>query len=239
MFKNNRKNNPPTVALRACSMACVAVTLLSASLVGASEPIVGQYAEARTCDVWTGPCFANGEINLVGKHAVMAWSVQRGTHNGVSLAGRKIVAILDADGTLHTESEGKVRALLYVDADATVEQAHALQAMATALAPDHLKNIIRVERETITFSRDGLAVRLRVGESSKTQPPKVALETTALSAHCDTICGNEEKAYPTLSKNSVVTCAKTVEHAYTGKDLGGSRWSQPQRRSAMVGSFAL
>ena len=49
------------------------------------DAVVGQYLEARTCDVWTGPCFANGEINLRGEHAVMAWAVQRGKDRAAAM----------------------------------------------------------------------------------------------------------------------------------------------------------
>ena len=43
---------------------------------GSDDPLVaGQYIEARTCDVWTGPCFANGEMNVKGRQAVVAWKV--------------------------------------------------------------------------------------------------------------------------------------------------------------------
>jgi hypothetical protein len=60
------------------SLVCGLVLLLSGMGL-ASEPVVlGDYVEARTCDVWTGPCFANGEINLRGDSAILGWSVRKG-----------------------------------------------------------------------------------------------------------------------------------------------------------------
>ena len=47
----------------------VAFVILAAPA-GAAE-LSGKYIEARTCDVYTAPCFANAEMNLTGKHAVM------------------------------------------------------------------------------------------------------------------------------------------------------------------------
>ena len=44
----------------AVAAAVLALTTAPASAAG----ITGQYMEARTCDVWTGPCFANAEVNL-------------------------------------------------------------------------------------------------------------------------------------------------------------------------------
>ena len=34
--------------------------------------ISGDYLEARTCSVYVGPCFANAEMGLAGKEALMA-----------------------------------------------------------------------------------------------------------------------------------------------------------------------
>ncbi len=61
----------------------VFVSVLPASAAG----LTGKYIEARTCDVWTGPCFANAEMNLTGKHAVLGWKVEKGEFQGVSLDG--------------------------------------------------------------------------------------------------------------------------------------------------------
>ena len=50
-------------------LAGFVMLLLAAPLQAAS--ITGEYVEARTCDVWTGACFANAEMNVTGKHAVL------------------------------------------------------------------------------------------------------------------------------------------------------------------------
>jgi hypothetical protein len=59
---------------------CLAV--LSLVSTGAAAEISGEYLEARTCDVYTGPCFANGEVGIAGKEAVMAWKVDEGKWAG-------------------------------------------------------------------------------------------------------------------------------------------------------------
>src|SRR5205807_3392233 len=61
---------------RRFALAPLTACLLVGATVHADEPstaIRGQYVEARNCDVWTGPCFANADFNLTGKNAVMAW----------------------------------------------------------------------------------------------------------------------------------------------------------------------
>ena len=47
-----------------------ALTALFAAAPLHASTITGKYVEARTCDVWTGPCFANAEFDLTGKNAV-------------------------------------------------------------------------------------------------------------------------------------------------------------------------
>lgn len=207
----------------------LAILALAAGAGVANEgsAITGEYIEARTCDVWTGPCFANGEINLIGKQAVAAWIVTRGSWAGTSLDGLKVVAAISAEGTLHTSGEGKVEAVLMVDEKATAEQAKALVAMAKSLAPQHLANVVKIERRAIAYSRKGLEAELSAGEDAR-------IKTTAFCP-CDAICCNEEKAYPSIG-DAKVECAKTLEHAYRGAGLGGT-WSDPVKRSAMIGTF--
>src|SRR5947209_4061623 len=82
---------------------------------GAGE-ITGQYIEARTCEVFTGPCFANADTGLTGRNAVMAWKVEHGTRDSVRLDGLGIVAIVSTSETLGLTQTGSSRAVLIVDA---------------------------------------------------------------------------------------------------------------------------
>src|SRR6266581_2660227 len=84
------------------SALALLATIMTAAPAG---EITGQYVEARTCDVYTGPCFANADTGLTGKHAVMAWKVEKGKLDNVSLDGLSIVeadvvqlALLDFPG---------------------------------------------------------------------------------------------------------------------------------------------
>ena len=54
--------------------------------------ITGNYMEARTADTYTGPCFANGEVDINGKEAVFGWKINNGSWKGVSLQGLGVVA---------------------------------------------------------------------------------------------------------------------------------------------------
>ena len=47
--------------------------------VAGAAGIRGEYIEARTADVFTGPCFSNAEVFIYGNQAVMAWKVTEGS----------------------------------------------------------------------------------------------------------------------------------------------------------------
>jgi hypothetical protein len=213
-------------------LAGLAILTISAGTVLADgdkkTTIRGEYVEARTCAVWIGSCFANGEVNLMGKNAVVGWSVTEGSWDGEKLDGLKIVAVLDAEGTLQTKYEGKVSSIAFVDKKATDAQAAALVAMAKALAPDHLSNLKTTERKDITSARQGI-------EATLTVEKVLQLKTKAICL-CDQASCNAYLFYPSFSKSTQVESAKTVAHSYEGEGLG-VRWSDPERQGAMVGTF--
>ena len=219
------------ILLLAAASAGAALLLGPEGSAAAGSGIAGDYVEARTCDVWTGPCFANGEINLRGDNAVLAWRVTRGKSHGEDLSGLAVVAALDSEGTLTTNVEGKVRSVVYVDDRASESSRSALVEMARSLAPRYLKDIVEVRAAKISFASEGRSVSVAAGN-------EVKLETTALSRHCDSVCGNEASFYPPLATLPEVECAKAVENSYSGSSLG-PRWSDPNKRSAMVGRFTF
>src|SRR5947208_16354634 len=92
----------------------VLALLVTAPACHAAPSISGDYLEARTSDIYTGPCFANSEVNLAGKEAVVAWRVQQGAWRGVPVEGLSIVAVVRAAATLGdpTESPLPARAVL-------------------------------------------------------------------------------------------------------------------------------
>jgi len=60
--------------------SCIlAAALLFAGSVLAQGHINGDYIESRSADVYTGQCFANGEVGLSGDQAILAWHIRSGT----------------------------------------------------------------------------------------------------------------------------------------------------------------
>src|SRR6516162_8335590 len=98
--------------------------------------VSGQYIESRTADVYTGPCFANSEVNLTGQEAVLGWHVDKGTWENVSLDGLSVTAVVRASATLGDAFSNpfRARAVLIVDEGANAAQRPALVNFAQAQA---------------------------------------------------------------------------------------------------------
>src|SRR6266853_5262998 len=107
--------------LLVCLVACLSISM-------AAQEIRGDYLETRSADVYTGQWFSNGEVNLVGKEAILAWHVQSGSWNGVSLQGLTVAAAVRANGTLGDPYEDPYpsKAVLLVDDQASAQQQAAL-----------------------------------------------------------------------------------------------------------------
>ena len=114
------------------SVSLAASTLMGASLPAVHSSLRGDYVEARTADVYTGPCFANGEVDLVGNLAVFGWKVNKGEWQGVNVDGLSVIGVVKASGTLgyiHSNAY-PVKSVIIVDERATPAQRLALQSFA-------------------------------------------------------------------------------------------------------------
>ena len=109
-------------------VAAAILGLASASMrAGSNGTISGEYVEARTAEVFAGGCIMNSEAETMGRQAVMAWKVDRGSYQGVSLDGLAVVAAVNGDRNLGMREMGgelpqHVRAALVVDERATAAQ---------------------------------------------------------------------------------------------------------------------
>ena len=85
--------------------------------VAGAAGIRGDYVEARTADVFTGPCFSNAEVFIYGNQAVMAWKVTEGSWNGVDLGGLSVAAAVHGTTTFSEDQPDQARSVLIVDAE--------------------------------------------------------------------------------------------------------------------------
>src|SRR5262245_58562402 len=136
------------------SSAIVAVA--AARLAAGGHSVSGSYVEARTAEVFTGGCIMGSEAETMGKEAVLAWRVDRGSFNGISLDGLAVVAAVAGDKNLGIQEIGGEKAVtrstLFVDQRANPAQRLALVAMANDLSNGTLGTIVNVSPSPITFS---------------------------------------------------------------------------------------
>lgn len=220
----------------AVTVLCAGATVSFAAGLPARS-LSGNYMEARTADVYTGPCFANGEVEQVGTEAVFGWKIKNGSWQGVDVTGLAVVGVVRAEHTIGnlTEKVNKAKAVLIVDEKATPEQRTALQSFAKKQAGDLLNDVVAVSAAPIVFAVEndnihGGGVRLTAGSLAE-------IKTRAMNAQ-DHVCGNEDVYYEPLTKLDHAMPTYSLENSYQGNDLG-AKWHNRLKRSSFVGTFQV
>jgi hypothetical protein len=214
-------------------MLAAAVATISLSSVRGSEPLRGTYVEARTCQVYTGPCFANGEVGSTGKDAIMTWQVKSGEFDGVDLKGHAVAMIVRTSHTLGFngfDDAKTTKAIVIVDVTADPSQSEALLDFArsqTGITPSQIAKVYRRDIE-MQFDMTALTATVEVDDFARL--------VTRKARPGDCICSNESAYYPPLTKLKGSVPAVTIEGDVTARRLGG-RWSIPDTRTAYIGTF--
>lgn len=217
-------------------MAALTLTVLTLGSIGNAQSISGDYIETRSADVWTGPCVANGEMNLVGDQAILAWRVNKGEWKGVSLDGLSVVAVVKANATLGDQYNNPypAKAVMIVDEKACGDQQKALVEFAQSMAGELLKNVVRVEIAPIKVEVSGegghyATTLVRAGKFA-------GIQTRAINPK-DHLCGNEDIFYQPLAEmtHSMPAVAELDQFQGAGLDVS---WTVSGKRSAFVGTFA-
>jgi hypothetical protein len=240
-------SDPERTLMRTLSRAlCAAILTLSPALAQAVE-IQGDYVEARNADVFTGPCFSNAEILIVGKQAVMAWGIRQGTWKGVDVAGLCVAAAVQADNTFTEDNPAKARAVLIVDSKANEQQRSALIDMAKTLGGTRVANrptAVIVTRMQLKLEEMHADRETAHSTHGMPQTPRASFWAAGIAQIVtrplddrDHLCGNEVVAYPPLSKSVEAKPAYTLGHEFKGEGLE-VRWDDPNCRSSFVGHFA-
>src|SRR5581483_12052697 len=197
---------------------------------GTNGKVSGEYVEARTAEVFTGGCIMGSEAETMGKNAVLAWKVDRGSFNGVSLDGLSVVAAVAGDRNLGIAEIGggkaNVRSAVFVDERANPAQQIALVAMANELSRGLVGNIVTVTPAPIQFTDKGQEIHV--------QTTQVALDVNKQMSH-DPTCGAMQWFHPFVPA-ARAEMGVAEQHAFTGSMLG-TKWSDPNKRSAFFGTF--
>jgi hypothetical protein len=213
----------------------VAVTLFALPAIAGAGEIKGDYLETRTCDIYTGPCFANAQIGATGREALMAWSIDSGKQDGVDLAGLKVVLAVKAADTLGyggglVINPDPIKSVVLVDSKANARQKEALVDFVRARGGKLVGEIVRVETVPIQMSVD------HVDMVGKLQAGNAAEIVTRKIGKTDCVCTNEMIFYPPLAAVDNSSPAVTVEGGFHTVGLG-SRWTNPNSRSAFLATF--
>ena len=130
----------------------------------------GSYAETCSCELMC-PCnlrFDHGATYDFCR-ATLAFNIREGEVDGTDIAGRKVVVIIDTPKVM---TDGNWRVGVFIDADATDEQADKLGQVFTGQLGGPMAGIaplvgemVGVERAKMEFDDDTLRHRVRVGEA--------------------------------------------------------------------------
>ncbi len=216
------------------ALALVLFTSVTLDTTG-DDAVQGKYVETRSCDVYTGPCFANGEVGVTGTEAILTWSVDRGKWDGVSLDGLNVIAVIHSTNTLGNPYQTPLpaKSVLIVDSHATKTQREALTDMAKDLSGNLTEDVVEVKIAPITTS---------IGTCDKSGCARVKADglvevATRCLASKDEICGNENTFYPPLTAVDHAMPAYTNVASYEGNGLGIT-FKNLDRRSAFLATFS-
>jgi len=201
-----------------------------------SASVQGNYVEVRTADVYTGPCFANAQVGLEGRRAILAWNIKNGEWQGVNLSGLSVLAVVRAKDNLGDPYHNPypAKAIVIVDQRASAAQRAALISFVHAAGGLLVKNIVQVDAAPITVA---FGSGMNHGRVSVVAGKLARIQTRSLCGG-DVICGNEELYYPPLTKVSHAMAAYTVHEGFNGKGLGAV-WNSSDDRSAYIGTFHI
>lgn len=216
------------------AMLTAGLVILNRESATLAAGVSGHYLETRTCQIYTGPCFANSETGLTGEDAVMAWSILDGTHDGIDLSGLKVVMAVHGDTTLGHGglNDGQnMKSVIYVDRTASPDQQRALVQFAKSRTGPACESVVRISEATIEMTLDeiGLKGELTVGDDVRL--------VTRKAGRGDCICSNETAFYPPLTQVEYFAPGVTVVGEFRGRGLG-VRWSTPGERSAYMATFS-
>jgi hypothetical protein len=215
-------------------VALSTVLVFSVSTSFAKE-LSGEYIEARTCDVYTGPCFANGEVGISGRKAVLGWKVETGAWQGEALTGLSVAMVVSANDTLGIggsfyTNPTEIDAVLIFDERASGKQQEALEDLVLSSVKGWTPRIVGRRSAPISLKADHLA-----GVGDFEIKDLVRLQTRQLSRR-DCVCSNEAVIYPPLASVENSQPVFTRRLAYTG-NAGGGQWNSVNRRSAFLATF--
>lgn len=215
--------------------ALMAMVLVAALGMAQAADVHGTYLEARNAEIYASHCFANSELGLRGDLAVMAWQIDKGSVNEVSLDGMSVVAVVRASGTLGDPftSPYPAKAVLIFDERATSEQRTALESFVKESAGQLVETIVRTDTAPINLSFDGSIHQLR---ATLTAGDLVTVKTRPVRAS-DSLCHLDDLYYTPLVQLDHAMPAFSTQTSLHAEGLK-TRFNGVNRSNAFLGTFS-
>ncbi len=200
----------------------------------ASAEIRGQYIETRNAEIYASHCFANSEAGIAGDLAVMAWRIEAGEMNGVSLDGQHVVAVVKASATLGDPFANPLptKTMLIFGEDASAEQRAALTAFAKKSGGELIEDVVRTEIAPISLDFHG---DMHAKQASLTAGEIVKLTTRPIES-TDSLCHLDNIYYGPLVELDHAMPAFAIEASFQGEGMG-VKLNDYRRSSVYMGSF--
>jgi hypothetical protein len=207
------------------------MTLLAATatVASAAPAVTGEYVEARSCNVYAGPCHYGSEYTTAGREAVMAWRVSHGAYAGQNLDGLSVVAVVVADENLAVAAAPR-QTVFYVDQRATSAQREALVALLQSKTGTQFGRVVAVRTAPVAFEDESDGVRVNVPEIARLDATKMP------DAACCRWPG--QRWYDPLARAQDVHVGNASINEYDDSLLN-TRWVNKGANSVLFGSFSF
>ena len=130
----------------------------------------GALLEVCTCNILC-PCWVGEDPDNGDCQSIMAWHFDRGTIDGVDVAGLTLAGVMDIPGNVLA---GNWRAMVYVDDKSTPQQEEALLNLFTGKLGGPVADLVKligevvgVERVPITFEIEGVSGTVKIGAAAE------------------------------------------------------------------------
>ena len=150
----------------------------------------GALLEVCTCNILC-PCWVGEDPDNGDCQSIMAWHFDKGTIDGVDVAGLTFAGVMDIPGNVLA---GNWRAMVYIDDKSTPQQEEALLNLFTGKLGGPVADLVKligevvgVERVPITFEIEGVSGSIKIGDVAEAEIVAYKGATGKESALYDTV----------------------------------------------------
>lgn len=219
--------------MRKTLLAALAALTLT---ITASAAVRGHYLETRNAEIYASHCFANSEAGIRGDLAIMAWSVDQGDVDGVSLDGLSVVAVVKASSTIGNPFTNPLptKTVLIFDENAGSDQRAALEKLARRSAGELISEVVRTEALPINLDFHG---DMHAKHATLTAGDIVKVNTRAIK-ETDSLCHMDAIYYQPMVDLDHAMAAHATQQSFHGKGLN-VRLDEYRRSSVYMGAFTV